>query len=366
MARIREQKGRLYISATLPHKDGSPGNAQAMITLQLPAGPRYWKQAEKKLKQLERELEKGTFEWANWIPEKKAQAAGITWEKAINLLYEDKVTFGTTQETTWQVSYMSRFKNYSLHKSLTTSELQKAIEVYERHTCSYQHVYYQMKRISELTGVPFPRLGTPLYNRQEKDDYEVPSDSEVIDIVQSVGEEYRWHFGMMAAYGLRPHETDRVKQIAGGKVQIHHLTKRGYRTVIPVHADWPALFRLDEVVKRPPSINDGKRRDTTAMWMTRRRRALGIPYVPYALRHAYAHRLWREGGAELDIFDAAKLMGHSIKEHVRTYRRAIDPNKIAKAAEEAIERNLQKKRESLARNYSADLDSQSSLNSING
>ena len=52
---------------------------------------------------------------------------------------------------------------------------------------------------------------------------------------------------------------------------------------------------------------------------------MNLQWRPYMLRHAYAARLWRMGGSELDVFTAATLMGHPVKEHIETYRRHIDP-----------------------------------------
>ena len=70
----------------------------------------------------------------------------------------------------------------------------------------------------------------------------MPSDSEIIEWVERAGEPYRWYFGMMATYGLRPHEIERCNQIGDGLIQVWDETKTGFRTVIPVHEDWPALF----------------------------------------------------------------------------------------------------------------------------
>ena len=61
-----------------------------------------------------------------------------------------------------------------------------------------------------------------------------------------------------------------------------------------------------------------------------------MPFRPYGARHAFAGRLWKTGGAKLDIFTAAKLMGHSADEHEKTYRAWIAPNTIAERAEEAL------------------------------
>ena len=78
------------------------------------------------------------------------------------------------------------------------------------------------------------------------------------------------------------------------------------------------------------------------------RKRLGIDWRPYALRHAYAGRLWRFGGNDLDVYTASRLMGHSIKEHTKTYRQFIDPILIAEKAELALEQRLASVASSLA------------------
>ena len=99
---------------------------------------------------------------------------------------------------------------------------------------------------------------------------------------------------------------------------------------------------------RPESNRDADRNDTTSCWLNRWRLKQKLQWKPYALRHAYAGRLWRNGGSELSVFDAAQLMGHSQKEHIETYRKWIDPNKIAVSALAAIKRNQAKVKEDLA------------------
>ena len=358
MASVRAQKGRLYLLARLPRKDGSPGKKQYMITLQLPDEPRYRKQGEKRLAQLEKEIKDGSFDWANWQP-KDLRTGGTTWQAAIGMLYESKCILGRTKATTWDVNYMSRLKHLPMSQLVTTSGIADAVNKYERNRCSYKLMYFLMKNVSELTQVPFPKIGIPTYDVKSKEVKDVPSDSEIIDWVERAGEPYRWFFGMMATYGLRPHEIERCNQIDDGLIQVWDETKTGFRTVIPVHEDWPALFHLDQVTERPPSINDGKRPDVCAVWLNARRLKLKIEWRPYLLRHAYAHRLWRNGGSELDIMTAARLMGHSEKEHLQTYRAAIDPNQIAVAARAAIGRHLEKTKSSLARRYGAHADAQS-------
>ena len=354
--RVLEQKGRLYLSGYFPKKSGETGTQQYKVTLQLEDTPAGRKEAERYLKKAEKQLKANQWNWDEWKINKSAtdnsgSDAPITWQVAIRKLHRKKVTFGRCAETSWHVNYMGTLKLMPMEEVVTTEAIEAQLTRYVRDTYTYKKLYYLLKDISTLSGVPFPEVGIPLYSRSTSV-YEIPDDQLIIDWVLNSPEPYRWYFGMMAAYGLRPHEIDECKMVESNDlllVQVPDKTKTGYRTVIPCSEDWPTLFRLTERTTRPESGRDPDRNDTTSVWLNRMRSKQKIAYKPYMLRHAYAARLWREGGSELTIDTAAKLMGHSVKEHMETYRRWIDPNQIAVAAVEAIRRNKAKKLEAAER-----------------
>ena len=113
------------------------------------------------------------------------------------------------------------------------------------------------------------------------------------------------------------------------------LTKTGFRTVVPVPRAWVELFDLRNRRLRP-TISGTDRPDATSKWLSKELRRLRLPWRPYSLRHAYAGRLWREGGSRLDVFTAARLMGHTPTQHAKTYRAHIQPHHVAEAAERAL------------------------------
>lgn len=341
MPKVRTQNGRLYLSGYFPKKDRSTGTAQYKVTLQLDDTPRGRKEAEKWLKKAERDLAKGQWDWADWQRTKHIGQTG-TWQEAIRSLRRRKVELGKTSVQTWQVNYWGSLKLMPLEAKVTTESIAEELNRYSRDQYTYKKLFYLLRDIASIVGIPFPEVGVPTYSKKTNQT-DVPSDSEIIDWVMSAPQPERWYFGMMAAYGLRPHECDECTLLIDAQgpllVQVDEETKRGYRTVIPQEAAWVELFGLRNKQRRPTSSRDADRNDTTAVWLNRWRLKKKLPWKPYALRHAYAGRLWRNGGAELDVFDAAQLMGHSQKEHVETYRAWIDPNKIAVSALAAIERN---------------------------
>jgi len=96
-----------------------------------------------------------------------------------------------------------------------------------------------------------------------------------------------------------------------------------------VPREWVELFRLrDRRVRSNPT--------DVAKWLSKTTHQLGLSWRPYALRHAYGGRLWKQGGSKLDVYTAARLMGHTVQQHTKVYRAHIQPNQIAEAAERAL------------------------------
>ena len=351
--KVVSHRGRLYLHGTFPRKDGQPGNAQYKVTLQLEDTFKGQREAAKQLTRAKNLLKKGEWDWNDWLINTKhtpgKEHGAETWRAAIRVLYKRKVLLGRCKEESWHTNYMGTLKLMPQNEKVTTASMKQQLERYSRDTYTYKKLYGLLKHIADITGQPFPEVAIPLYDRATTI-YEIPDDQYIIDWVLSAAEPYRWYFGMMATYGLRPHECDECRMVwdENGKewiVQVDNKTKTGYRTVIPMDESWVDLFKLGERTVRPASSRDPLRTDGCSVWLNTERLRMGIDYKPYMLRHAYASRLWREGGAKLPLDDAANLMGHSVQEHLNTYRRWIDPNLIAASARDAIRRNRAEKME---------------------
>jgi integrase len=324
VASVNVYRGRIYLLAKVPRRDGTPGLSQARIALRLDDTPVNQRVAVRHLKVLEQQLAKGTFTWAFW---NNTPESGTTWREAIARLYRLKVVLGKTSETTWQINYMGRLRQIPPQSSCTTASMAKTLERYNRESCSYKELYFLLKHIARLVAIPFPEVPVPTYSQAEM--VAVPTDPEILSWIQAAPEPVAWYFGMMATYGLRPHEIEPSTLIDKDYLQVPDSTKTGFRTVIPVHREWVDLFRLRErrIRTRPTDI---------AKWLSKEIKKLGLPWRSYALRHAYAARLWSVGGSNLDIYTAARLMGHSPNQHTKTYRAHIQPHLVAEAAERAL------------------------------
>jgi len=330
MASINVQRGRLYLLARVPRRDGQPGLQQQRIALRLDDTPVNRRAAAKQLATLERQLADGSFSWAYWLD----QAEGMTWREAIARLHRARVVLGRTSEATWEINYMGRLRQIPAGSQCNTASMAAALQRYDRGSCSYKELFYLLRHLAKLVAVPFPEVPSPTY--REAAPVAVPTDEQIVAWVEGAGPA-AWYFGMMATYGLRPHEIEGAVLIDRDYCQVQDATKTGFRTVVPVPREWVERFRLHDRRLRPTLHGAAHDRpDMVAKWLSKELRRLGLPWRPYALRHAYAGRLWREGGSRLDIYTAARLMGHTPTQHAKTYRAHIQPHLVAEAAERAL------------------------------
>ena len=327
-ASVNVLKGKLYLLARLPKKSGEPGLMPQRIPLRLNDTPADHRIADKRRVLLQKQIDRGVFDWEDWIDR---QVVTTTWRDAINALYRKRVVNGRTGENTWEVNYMGRLRQAPMTKEFSSKSILEFIGKWQRDQCSYKEVYYLLQDMCQLTGVKFPEMPSPTYSMAQLKN--VPEDNDIIESIKQATGEFQWHLGMMATYGLRPQETLQCQFIDDRhRLQVHENTKTGYRIVIPVPVHWVDLFQLrDERRRERPNLNQ---------WMHAERIKIPIDWTPYALRHAYAGRLWRFGGNHLDIYTAARLMGHSVKEHTKTYRQFIDPILIAETAEQALHQKI--------------------------
>ncbi|BAZ40398.1 hupL element site-specific recombinase XisC [Calothrix sp. NIES-4101] len=160
-------------------------------------------------------------------------------------------------------------------------------------------------------------------------------------------EMWRWIYGMLATFGLRPRELFVQPDInwwlssqnLDNTWKVDKDTKTGYREVIPFVPEWLELFDLKNTL--PLKILDKKVAKIASVqninWMrrdiSRWFRKVGIEFQPYDLRHACAIRSHLQG---IPIKAAADNLGHTVDEHTKTYQRWFGIENRKKAFGEAI------------------------------
>ncbi|MGC6482155.1 MAG: site-specific integrase [Synechococcus sp.] len=178
---------------------------------------------------------------------------------------------------------------------------------------------------------------------------QLPTDGEILEAVLLIpNPRWRLVYGLMATYGLRNHEVffaDLSALSSGGDQVLRVLptTKTGEHQVWPFHPDWVQRFQLQDLGRNPtllPAVCTDLRR-TTLQQVGRRVaeqfRRYSLPLTPYDLRHAWAVRTIHIG---LPDTVAARMMGHSVAVHTRTYHHWITRRDQQQAVDAALSRHL--------------------------
>jgi len=232
------------------------------------------------------------------------------------------------------VQYLKRLRPYK-DVPLSDKVLTEVITSTESGSGAIFHLVSALSVFCNTFKYPFDFKGyKDGYKPKER---EIPTDEQIVEAFNlfqpksCVPQKYRdnwlsyqWVYGILATYGLRPHEVfaiDFDKSFAPDHHNAIYInehqtegTKTGSRWVFPIHPEWIDLFDL----KNPkPLVNECELKVKTIKISTHFRRHK-IPFQPYDLRHAYAIR----GHAnEFPIKEMADNMGHSVDMHTKTYQR---------------------------------------------
>jgi integrase len=334
-------------------KHGSP-NKQYTISCGFTANDAGVKMAVLKARELDLLLITKQFQWTPELLGKQAQKIetreNYQSTKLISELIADyERQFWKTHEPnrrgikTWASHYLRHLKKLPQDVPISCEALEEALEKTKPNTSSRFFLVWQLKKFCHFCGVDYLKIidayATP---KPQPTIRKIPGDEEVIAGYRKIGmplsvytskdnvtqpEQWQWVYGMLATYGLRPHELFAVdlEAFIDPKNTFHLVslnpsltegTKTGERScgIPPLHPHWVELFKLKDI--RLPE-NAGKLSNKTAkLYIKFKNNDLG--FRPYDLRHAYAirgHRL------RVPIKTMADYMGHTVQEHTKTYQR---------------------------------------------
>ena len=132
---------------------------------------------------------------------------------------------------------MGRLRQLPMSTIVTSSGVKKALQKYQRESCSYKELYYLLTDLYGLVPVKFPELPVPTYGSKVSSP-DVPSDDYIVDFITKSEPKYAWSLGMITTYGLRPHEINQCKFLDKNRPEVADDTKTGARIVIPCPSDW--------------------------------------------------------------------------------------------------------------------------------
>jgi hypothetical protein len=365
---IRESNGSLQLRATLPIKPGDKntsgtGKKQYNLSLNIPANLDGLKTAEEEAYELGKLIARKTFAWNDKYLGNEAIKKEL---KTIGELLEqfEAEYFKTHQRTTKSEHtffyYFSRTKRFTNSQDLATSEnLIYSINKIEKEWSRYN----AMRAISAFCSTFKIEIDLSKYSKMpESNSRNIPTDTEIYtgiikfeDYFHNRGNQvnqdardswqlWRWTYGMLAVFGLRPRELFTNPEIEWWLSKenldltwkVDKDCKTGERQALPLYKQWIEEFDLRnpkylKMLAIAISKKDkNKHADITALtqrvsWWFRK---IGLEFKPYDLRHAWAIRAHILG---IPIKAAADNLGHSVQVHTQTYQRwfSLDMRKLA-------------------------------------
>ncbi|MBW3041551.1 site-specific integrase [Prochlorococcus marinus] len=360
-----EKRGKvLNIRGSLPDKKSPNLSKVQRVSLKLPFDINGLEEAKKAIELIDFQLKKNQFSWSHWIKEKTISSTKSNNQNIVNEIESFKKKFFSDTSkskspagmiSTWQSAYkpyMNRIIGVSNQSNLKLGEglLMKILLSYKENSRSRQQCGIALSALARHLNLELPENWKQLqsgYGIHESNFRELPSDDEIINSFHLIpNPKWRFVFGLMATYGLRNHEVffsdlSCLKKDADKILRVFPNTKTGEHQVWPFHPEWVSLFELDNITNTSDLLPNIKTdlKDTTLQHIGRRVseqfRRYKISFTPYDLRHAWAVRTILIG---LPNTVAAKMMGHSVSIHTKTYHHWITKRDQQLAVDSALSR----------------------------
>ncbi|MCP9891849.1 site-specific integrase [Cyanobium sp. Aljojuca 7D2] len=377
--RLELRGQRLGLRGPLPCRHGTGRHPVQRISLGLAADAAGLEQAKERLKEVLRQLQQGRFDWSAWAralpeptpgsPAAERVAGRVTSpvmkgsDDPLGLESFEAAFFADPRRrrnpagcrTTWTSAYrpylrrlgaVAAERNWPLGLPL----LETVLESYAPTSRSRQQCGTALAALARHMGQPLPEdwaeraAGYGLHAARFR---RLPGDPQILALAEQIpNPSWRLAYGLMATYGLRNHEIffcDLSALAPGGDrvIRVLPTSKTGEHQVWPFQPEWVEHFGLEQLASTepplPPVATDLRR--TTLQQVGRRVaeqfRRYDLPITPYDLRHAWAVRTIHIG---LPDTVAARMMGHSVAIHTRTYHHWITRRDQQQAVDAALAR----------------------------
>ncbi len=364
--RIEQRRDLLNLRGPLPCTDRKGITKIQRISLHLNADQKGLKEAQEMLQMVLFQLKHNQFSWTHWsrkipehLPQKRRNSTEEALESFKSAFFSDPSRHQSTSGsiTTWSSAYwpyLKRLKEikHQMDTNLSVDLLSKTLISYSENTRSRQQCATVLTAFANHINIELPenwRKKGNGYGLHKARYRELPSDN-LIKETWSLIQNPKWKlvYGLMATYGLRNHEVffcDLSMLSKGGDQVLRVLpnTKTGEHQVWPFHPSWCEYFGLGLLGEDPkalPAVNTDLK--TTTLQKVGRRvseqfRRYKLPLTPYDLRHAWAVRTIHIG---LPDSVAARMMGHSVTIHNKTYHHWITRRDQQQAVDNALARHI--------------------------
>ena len=354
---IEHRGNSLGLRGVLPPRPGSDRLRpyQQRISLKLAATIEGLKQAEQEAKIIAVQVLQQSFDWQRYTIHLNLSNSGLSqWEQQSEAFEQfffaqpQRSQKPASSRTTWDSAYRPYLRKLGqtleCNPSLSLLEaIYKTVKGFAYESRSRQLCCSALGALADFLQLELPYPLKTLdgnYHSGKTRVRQLPSDAEILDLADRIpNDHWRFVYGIMATYGLRNHEVflsdfSGLQNDREATLQVLSNTKTGEHEVWPFLPEWVDRFELRRGTLPPVNRN----LETTTLQaigqrVTRQFQRYGIPFSPYALRHAWAVRTIHLG---LPDTVAAKMMGHSVAIHTRTYHRWITRRDQQRAVQAAM------------------------------
>jgi integrase len=336
---VRQKGNRLYLRATLPPKPNSAHKKphQQDLALGIYANPVGLERAEAEAHKLGAKLACREFEWGSYLSNDEQAAVELTVEQWVAQFKQHYMATHSLTERTWIKHWWEVYKRLPQEKPLAVSGLMEVVQQTEPDTRNRKQTCEKLQKLADFAALEVDLMQySGNYSSTKAQPRDVPSDALIAEWRDRFPvPEWRWVYGVVAAYGLRPHEAFFCEFIDGdANCALQVLEgKTGPRKVLPLYLEWVERWELWKVCK--PRIQAGNY-ETYGARACRQFNRYGVPFTPYALRHAYAIRA--SIVFKFPVAVAAALMGHSPTVHWNLYNRWISEDLHIQEFERQVKR----------------------------
>lgn len=313
-----EVKGnRLYLRSTFPPRPNSQKEQsyQQRLALGYHANPAGLKLAEKEARRVGVLLDSGQFDWAEFIhcPQPGTVAE---WLEKFESDYFQRRSRTPKSEVTWRYDYRKVFDQLPPDEPLTASLLLEVVNRKPADTRTRKRFVDVLQRLAAFAEIEIdlkPLRGK--YSNSKVKPRELPSDEAIAQAFSLIpNPAWRRVFGLIATYGLRPHEVFSLDFDRWPVLLVHDDTKTGARRSRPLYPEWAEEWKLDQ--GEMPRCS-GRNNVELGSRVTHAFARYQVGFAPYDLRHAWAVRTIRFG---IPDSIACRWMGNSVEIFTKTYQ----------------------------------------------
>lgn len=322
---IERRGGRLWLRGTLPPKPNSGKDKpyRQKISLGVRANAAGVQHAEKQARLLGAEINLGRFSWSDWARDSDSESGQTVaeWVKRFEADYWHRRDRNQQSETTWKTDYRVILNKLPVDEVLSPEHLLAVIQAIPPDSRQRKRAVQVCAALAKFAGFQTDFSGLiGSYSAKRVNPRFLPSDEAIAAARLSISNEaWRWVVGVIACYGLRPHEAFHLDLSEFPIVEVGDETKTGRRIVYPLYPEWAEEWELGTV--KLPNFQKQHSNASLGTKVADEFRDRSIPFHAYDLRHCYARRCF-EFSLPPDM--AAGLMGHSVQMHIQTYRAWID------------------------------------------